>query len=74
MAGIDLGAYKEIARRGTRAWPTIPTANEYLTALTAAWNDVLQEKAAPGRRRCGRWGGCSRRELEQALQRKEGGK
>ncbi|HEX2514328.1 MAG TPA: extracellular solute-binding protein [Chloroflexota bacterium] len=69
LAGIDLGAYKEIARRGTRAWPTIPTANEYLTALTAAWNDVLQEKAAPeaALREVGR---LQQAELEQALQRK----
>lgn len=38
---------KEIARRGTAHWPTIPTTSEYLAAFTAAWKDVLQEKVAP---------------------------
>jgi multiple sugar transport system substrate-binding protein len=39
-----LGVYKEMSRRGTAHWPTIPTTNEYLAAFTAAWHEVLQEK------------------------------
>jgi ABC-type glycerol-3-phosphate transport system substrate-binding protein len=42
-----LDVYKEMSRRGTAAWPTIPTSLEYLDAFTKAWNDVLQEKTTP---------------------------
>jgi multiple sugar transport system substrate-binding protein len=41
-----LTVYKEMSRRGTTSWPTMPTTIEYLNAFTAAWNDVIQEKVA----------------------------
>jgi hypothetical protein len=36
--------FREIARKGSRYWPTMPRTSEYLDAFTAAWNNVLQEK------------------------------
>ena len=42
-----LGVYKEMSRRGTSYWPTMPTTLEYLNAFTAVWNDVVQEKVNP---------------------------
>jgi ABC-type glycerol-3-phosphate transport system substrate-binding protein len=39
--------FKEVSRRGSRHWPTIPRSSEYLQGFTAAWNCVLQEKASP---------------------------
>jgi multiple sugar transport system substrate-binding protein len=39
-----LATYKDLSRRGTSSWPTMPTTLEYLNAFTAVWNDVVQEK------------------------------
>ena len=39
--------FRDITRRGSRYWPTMPRTNEYLTAFTDTWNNVLQEKATP---------------------------
>lgn len=39
--------FKDVSRRGSRHWPTIPRSSEYLQGFTAAWNSVLQEKVSP---------------------------
>ena len=42
-----LDVFKEVSRRGSRHWPTMPRTSEYLQSFTRAWNDVLQEKLSP---------------------------
>ena len=39
--------FRDISRRGSRYWPTMPRTSEYLDGFTQAWNNVLQEKATP---------------------------